>query len=433
VILKKINRIYNNLINIGVEKVKEEDYKWLKNTNNISLVVMFLAGVYTVSYIIAGVGNLVFLPIWAFVTSALVFVLNSFGKNIVSRYLLFYCIFICAVVSGLYLGDRSGFQHVFILLATVPFIIFPSRQIINWLPGVIFSGLFMILFKVGYFFQHQVVSNEVAQGFSYLTSGTLFIWIVLFFGKFAFTNDRINGELISKVGGMLKEKNLLQNKYRHLSKKHTVITEDVIKLETENLILGNELKNYIENVSSIIENTQEQNSIIVNDQLKKLLLEMKQNSDWSDNSALEHINTRYIVEDIITNVKRSYIKPDCKFELLNLPVIEARWEDFKVLMVNLIHDAIKRAELSQEGVVTIDCVEEIDEYKFVIADNRAVTQNSRDLISAEVDGVSKIYLKPENTAVCMRIVKNYKGNLWLDYTKEKGHAVYFTIAKQGII
>lgn len=431
--MKAIVKLYRSVINIGIDKANEQDYKWLKNTNNISLVVMFLAGVYTVSYIIAGVGNLVFLPIWAFVTAILVFVLNSYGKNTASRYLLFYCIFTCATVSGLYLGEKSGFQNVFIMLATVPFIIFPIRQIINWLPGVIVSGLFMVLFKTDYFFQHQVVSNEVAQGFSYLTSGTLFIWIVLFFGKFAFANDKINGELISKVGGMLKEKNLLQNKYRHLSKKHTIITEDLIKLETENLILGTELKKYIESVESILNKNKNSDSVALNEQLKTLLSEMKQNSDWSDDTPLEHINTKYIVEDIITNLKRSNIKPNCKFELLNLPVIEARWEDFKILMVNLIHDAIKRAELSQDAMISINCVEEIDEYQFVIADNRLVTQNKRGLINSELEEVFNIYLKPENTAVCKRIVKNYNGNLWLNYNEEMGHAVYFTIAKQGIV
>jgi hypothetical protein len=87
------------------------------------------------------------------------------------------------------------------------------------------------------------------------------------------------------------------------------------------------------------------------------LSERKQNSDWSDDKPLEHINTKYSVEDINTNLKRSNNKPNCKFELLNLPVIEARWEDFKILMVNLIHNTIKRVELSQYAKISINGIE----------------------------------------------------------------------------
>lgn len=431
--MKKAQKIYEDVLNIGIEKVAEEQYKWLKNTNGIGMVIMSLAFIYLIAFFLSGAGNLILLPVWAFLTSILVFVLNFYGFNLLNRHLLFYCIFICAVVSGMYLGEKSGFQNVFILLATFPLIIFPSKQTINWLPGVVLSAVFMILFKTGFFIQHQIISDASAQMFSYLTSGTLFVWVVIFFAKFAFTNDKINGELITKVGGMLKERQLLQNKYRHLSKKHTGITEDLIKLETENLILGNELKQYMDSVGNILDKSQNKGDNTLSNDLKQLLSNMKENSDWSDKSPLEHINSRYIVEDIITNIKRSNIKPDCKFELLNLPVVEARWEDFKVVMVNLIHDAIKRAELSNEGVVTVDCIEEIDEYKFVVADNRTIIQNNNNMVGVEVDEVSSIYLKPENTAVCKRIVKNYNGNLWLDYNENSGHTVYFTIAKQGII
>lgn len=431
--LRKIIKLYEQLLNVGIEKVKEENYKWLKNTNNISLIILCLAFVYMLAFIFAGTGNLIALPVWAILTSLSVFVLNFYGFNNLSRHLLFYCIFICAAVSGMYLGERSGFQNVFILLATFPLIIFPSKQIVNWLPGVVLSAFFMVLFKTDYFIQHQIVSDSSAQMFSYLTSSTLFIWVVVFFARFAFTNDKINGELISKVGGMIKERQLLQNKYRNLSKKHTAVNEDVIKLETENLILSNELGQYMSSVENMIGMSIKAGANDLSNDLKKLLGDMRENSDWSDKSPLEHINTRYIVEDIITNIKRSNIKPDCKFELLNLPVVEARWEDFKVLMVNLIHDAIKRAELSNEGLVSVDCIEEIDEYRFVVSDNRALVQNNRELVGADIDEVASIYLKPENTAVCKRIVKNYKGSLWLDYNEKSGHSVFFTIAKQGII
>ncbi len=143
---------------------------------------------------------------------------------------------------------------------------------------------------------------------------------------------------------------------------------------------------------------------------------------------VKNINLNIIVEDILETI---FIPSHIKIEVKKkLPIVKGDKFRLQQLFQNLLSNAIKYIDKDQ-GVVVLDCVSEGIYWKFSVQDNGV--------------GIDEKYFKKifkvfqvldeggDSTGVGLSIVKKiidlYKGEIWLESSKNKGTIFYFTLLK----
>lgn len=435
---------FERVLTVGTDLAPDKEYPWIRNANALGLVMLGLSIVYFVAFYLANIGDVVLLPVTVLVNSLVYYLLAFYGYHKAARHLLVGTVCTTTFFSVLLLGTDNNLKYCFFLLATFPVLIFKSSDYKHWMPGVTVAILAPVFFNLNLIQTGYFPLNDTGKWIIDLTCIiTISSWLAYFTYRNVFKMDKMHEELTSKIGGLVREIKVYKQRFKNIAKKHVKLNEKSIDLETENLILRNEVSDYLKKIEHIsksiasLDEMSDEEKNRLNEALKSLSNQMNMNVLDTDKKQVEHINTQYIIEDIITELKRNLPEVNCDFSLQDLPVIEAIWEDFNVLMTNLLNDCIKRAKFSEKRLVTVLCKEKSEEYEFAVLDNHPQkTANDEEANQATSVLTKKrtgsVILKPSNISICNKIVSHYGGKLWSTYDPEKGYVVYFTIKRQVI-
>ncbi len=143
------------------------------------------------------------------------------------------------------------------------------------------------------------------------------------------------------------------------------------------------------------------------------------------------IDCNKIVEDLQIDLGKNIIESNATINKGNLPKLRAYESEFRLLLQNLINNAIKFRKADTDPVISISAVYENNQWKFAIKDNG---------IGIDPEAHDKIFLifqrlHPKNQfeghglglAHCRKIVELHGGKIWVESQPNKGATFYFTI------
>jgi light-regulated signal transduction histidine kinase (bacteriophytochrome) len=143
------------------------------------------------------------------------------------------------------------------------------------------------------------------------------------------------------------------------------------------------------------------------------------------------IDCNKIVEDLQIDLGKNIIESNATINKGNLPKLRAYESEFRLLLQNLINNAIKFRKADTDPVISISAVSENNQWKFAIKDNG---------IGIDPEAHDKIFLifqrlHPRNQfeghglglAHCRKIVELHGGKIWVESQPNKGATFYFTI------
>ncbi|WP_439504357.1 PAS domain-containing sensor histidine kinase [Sediminibacterium sp.] len=147
----------------------------------------------------------------------------------------------------------------------------------------------------------------------------------------------------------------------------------------------------------------------------------------------ESIRVDRLIDDILQGFKQIIEENNIKIEIGVLPEVLAIRTAFKILLTNLIGNAIKYRKKDGLPVIKINCHEETNDWLFTIQDNGIGMEKEHHEKIFQL--FSRLHTRTEyegtgiGLATCKKIVELHYGKIWVDSTLEKGSTFFFTIKK----
>lgn len=259
-------------------------------------------------------------------------------------------------------------------------------------------------------------------------------------------NYDINGRVVGSIGVHLditELKNLEIQKGILLKK----LKKSNVELEEYAHVVSHDLKSPLRNINALVNWIREDNQDILTqetlshismiettlEKMEYLISDvLEYSSAGSVSAVLEDVNINYVLNDIKTllhcpdHIRLNFNK--------NLPFIKADKIKLYQLFQNLLSNAIRYCDKNQ-GLVTVDFIEEEDHYTFSVQDNG---------IGIPKEYHNKIFkifqtlnTNKESTGIGLAIVKKivelYGGTIWVESTVGVGSTFYFTLPKTIIL
>ncbi len=146
---------------------------------------------------------------------------------------------------------------------------------------------------------------------------------------------------------------------------------------------------------------------------------------------LEAVNVNDVIQGIITNITRERGSLGARFNVRNLPTIEADRKQISQLFHHLIDNAVKfRSDDPPE--IAIEAIQQGSYYLFSVKDNGiGMDEAYRDRIFGLFLRLHNKRSKYKGTgiglSICKKIVEQHKGKIWIDSQIGVGTTVYFTL------
>jgi light-regulated signal transduction histidine kinase (bacteriophytochrome) len=116
-----------------------------------------------------------------------------------------------------------------------------------------------------------------------------------------------------------------------------------------------------------------------------------------------------------------------------LPNVMCDANDFKQVMYNLISNAVKFSNPTQQSVIRIQCLSKEDFYEFSVKDNGIGFEMK---YHDQLFGIFKTLSSEDRQkgsgiglSLCKKIINNYGGQIWAESVIGQGSTFYFTIPK----
>lgn len=155
--------------------------------------------------------------------------------------------------------------------------------------------------------------------------------------------------------------------------------------------------------------------------------------DYSTIDGLEiedrEIDFNILIDEVL---KIIFIPANIKITIQeNLPNLFGNASKFRQVFQNLIQNAIKYND-KEEGIIEIGVTEKNEYFEFFLRDN------GMGINSDYFEKIFKVFTKLESTSsssgiglsIVKKIIKYYKGSIWLESKEEIGSTFYFTFPKQ---
>lgn len=170
------------------------------------------------------------------------------------------------------------------------------------------------------------------------------------------------------------------------------------------------------------------------ERMTKLIDEMLVYSRLNSLSASKKdVDTNKILEEVLAFQSGVIQEKDAIIKFEKLPVIRASGTAMKIVFQNLIGNAIKYQLKDVQPIIEITAEENPTHWEFAVADNGIGIAKENNEIIFQV--FKRLHSKNEYTgtgmglAACKKIVKDHRGEIWLDSELEKGSVFKFTISK----
>jgi light-regulated signal transduction histidine kinase (bacteriophytochrome) len=143
------------------------------------------------------------------------------------------------------------------------------------------------------------------------------------------------------------------------------------------------------------------------------------------------IDCNKIVEDLQDDLGKNISESNATIHRRNLPRLRGYESEFRLLLQNLINNAIKFRKPGTDPVISISAIYENNQWKFAVKDNGiGIDPESHDkifLVFQRLHPRSQYDGHGLGLAHCRKIVELHGGNIWVESQPGKGSTFYFTI------
>jgi len=153
-------------------------------------------------------------------------------------------------------------------------------------------------------------------------------------------------------------------------------------------------------------------------------------------SNIRKINCQQLLNDLLIDLETLISESEAKFIISSLPTIVGYEMEFRMLLQNLISNALKFRRKNVKPVIEISVKNEVDQWVFCIKDN-GIGIDSRYHQKIFVI-FQQLHLRHEyegtgiGLAHCKKIVDLFNGKIWLEAEPGKGSSFYFTVPVSDI-
>lgn len=151
------------------------------------------------------------------------------------------------------------------------------------------------------------------------------------------------------------------------------------------------------------------------------------------NKEMSLVDSDMVVQDIRTDLSSAIEQTGASFKVRQLPKISGYKVEFRLLMQNLISNALKFRQPAVSPSISIWAVEEIRHWKFAIKDDGI------GIPKEQLKNVFVIFKRLHNRgkydgtgiglAHCQKIAEMHGGNIWVESTEGEGSIFFFTVLK----
>ncbi|MFC2175879.1 ATP-binding protein, partial [Bacteroidota bacterium] len=151
------------------------------------------------------------------------------------------------------------------------------------------------------------------------------------------------------------------------------------------------------------------------------------------NQEKSKVNTNVLVQKVISDLDTSIAEKKAQIDVENLPTITGYEIDLRLVIQNLISNAIKFSRPNTQPVIKISCVETKTEHQFEISDNGiGIDPKYFDqifVIFKTLHGRSNYKGTGIGLAHCKKAIELQEGRIWVESKVNEGTSFFFTIPK----
>jgi light-regulated signal transduction histidine kinase (bacteriophytochrome) len=143
------------------------------------------------------------------------------------------------------------------------------------------------------------------------------------------------------------------------------------------------------------------------------------------------IDCNKIVEELQVDLGKYISESNATIHRGKLPRLRGYESEFRLLLQNLINNAIKFRKTGTDPVISISAIYENNQWKFAVKDNGiGINRESHDkifLIFQRLHPRNQYVGNGIGLAHCRKIVELHGGKIWVESEPDKGSTFYFTI------
>jgi len=170
------------------------------------------------------------------------------------------------------------------------------------------------------------------------------------------------------------------------------------------------------------------------DRSQQLIVDLLDYSRIGRQKELTKLDVSKIVNEVMNDLSVKISETNAVVEFEQLPVIHGYRTYFRLLIQNLISNAIKFSKPGIPPIVNISCIERDSEYEFAIADNGiGIDEKYFDrifVIFKRLHGKSEYEGTGIGLAHCKKVIDLHHGRIWVSSKVGEGTTFHFTIPKQ---
>jgi signal transduction histidine kinase len=420
-----IVKFYSRLSHVGIDKNtpdKLRRYTLLGNSINLTTITLIIP--YTFLFYFLGIPKLALLLGSFFFLFSFYHYLTYKRHYFLSRTLMVFSLNIILGVYAVVLGRASGIHFLYFVFSTLPFLLYDLKH--RLLIAICFISSVVLFCVVRFQLIMPMVIMEplslrvISAAMVVLT----FVWLLL--------NKLYLLQANKIVEENVKQSNqLLQSRNRDLEQFAYVASHDLQEpLRT--------VASYVELLDRqysdrLDENGHQYMNFILHSthRLKKLIKDLLDYSRIGRNYQLQKVNFNKLMEEVTTNLSELISSTNTTLTISALPEIEGYATDLKLLLQNLVCNAVKFRKKEDAPAIKIWAEQIDDHWRFAVSDNgigiepqhleRIFVIFQRLHTQSEYDG-SGIGLSH-----CKKIVEMHGGIIWVESEYGKGSTFYFTI------
>lgn len=365
--MKASRLFYNELINSGIDKFQndKEKIRYLQRSNFFNAFVLLLVPIFIPIFFWINAQAYAWSLAAIALTTMIVFMLNHRGYSYVGRILqllsyLIWVTFYCWVF-----GKESGVQNLYIIFSSMPFLLLPSNQLKYQLGVVLLYALGYILVSNDYVAGPSILErSDGDESFRIIVETLTFLWITANFFYFNYTNSLYE----KKVQKGLKK---LQSSNK--------------EMERFVYIASHDLQEPLRNISSFADLYRDEYGSSLNkdqstylsfiersaNRMQELIHALMSHSQIGLNRKKVHMEFKHVIDDALEDLSRQIIKSGAiiQYEAERMPVVYGMPVEIRLLVQNLVSNAIKFAKENQPPIIQIEGEARSKSVEFRVIDN----------------------------------------------------------------
>lgn len=447
-LLASINspRLIRDVVNIGIGKnTPPIEQKYILLSNSINLTTLVLIPIYSILFTVVGfpLPGLVLIPVFFLMLIPLC--LTAMQYYLTARVLLIGSLNVVLCMYALFFGREANLHFLYVVFATVPFLLFSLRQFVFIIPSWVLSFICFCIVRFSLLHIPLSANKESQTVISISMIALTFVWLTLNFYYLKRANASMSRSLIEQNTELLKEIERRKATEANMLKYIKDVEEKDRELKQLTHIAAHDLQEPLRTITSYTQLLQRQVDVEHNPagetymqfiteathRLKKLMSDLL---DYYDVTALSHtekVNCTSLLKDIEEGMNSYIAQHHAVITYNDLPEVNANRQYFKILFGNLITNGIKFQKKGEMPVINISAEQSDNYWKFSVKDNGIGIQEKY------FDKIFLIFQRLHNyneyegtgigLALCQKIVELHGGKLWVESEEGKGSVFYFTL------